>query len=169
MINAVCSGGARNYLHGTDITLFRSPAMGQSTGFIRTRQINSRSGRTDSVIDKAVSRRSREDLPVSLSFHMSLCLFVFMDLVKNVMERSLCPNDCESHVPVANPNNGSDFLLHRHQIHVPYKPEYKAIPYFSNEKEKNFFQQNLIFHIVPRDVSKKTSKTILLRNNTFSR
>jgi hypothetical protein len=45
---------------------------------------------------------------------------------------------------------------------VPYKPEYKATPYFSNEKiRKSFFYQNLIFHLVLGVVSKKEVKTIL--------
>jgi hypothetical protein len=53
-------------------------------------------------------------------------------------------------------------------LHIPYKPEYKAAPYFSNEKiRKKFFQQNLIFHLALRDVSKKRSKNYTFLNNTF--
>jgi hypothetical protein len=45
---------------------------------------------------------------------------------------------------------------------VPYKPEYEAAPYFSNEKiRKKVFLAKLNIHLVLRDLSKKEVKTML--------
>jgi hypothetical protein len=144
-------------LRGTELTVLcnRGPIILQPTPHARSSTVDSK------AVVQGAERMAIQTLPSATGW-ANLSIFCSLSSEKTLQEWEVCSNS----VSPCRPCYSTHVYLSGFDIHLPYKAEFKATTYFSNEniRKKRGFLTKLNLTLSSEGCEKKV-KTVLLTNS----